>query len=128
MPTFLSFSRVACSVAPEVPEHEKEKIFVRAKRVSIKQGQPLPESIMNHVRRSPFPLCLILNARSCTYTVMMQLVWNLGKTDEPLVCPDGRPTVTHFVDLNDVLFRRKERRMNRKVDWGKLDVMGRKSA
>ncbi|EIM84719.1 uncharacterized protein STEHIDRAFT_158435 [Stereum hirsutum FP-91666 SS1] len=91
------------NVAPEVPEHEKEKIFVRAKRVSIKQGQPLPESIMNH------------------------LVWNLGKTDEPLVCPDGRPTVAHLTDLNDIFIRRKERRMNRKVDWGKLDAMGRKS-
>lgn len=125
MPTFLSFSRVACSVAPEVPEHEKEKIFVRAKRVSIKQGQPLPESIMNHVRRSHFSLCLILIA--VLTPVTMQLVWNLGKTDEPLVCPDGRPTVAHLTDLNDIFIRRKERRMNRKVDWGKLDAMGRKS-
>lgn len=112
-------------MAPEVPEHERSKILARAKRVSIKQGQLLPESIMNHVRRSRFPLCLILIAVLTLVTT--QLVWNLGKTDEPLVCPDGRPTVAHLVDLNDVLFRRKERRKNRKVNWGKLDAMGRKS-
>lgn len=114
---------MAFRVAPQVPDDEKKKILARAKRVSIKRGQHLSEGIMNHVRSPRSSQRLVLVAKLAT--MAMQLVWNLGKTDETMVCPDGRLTAAHFGSLDGILTRRKERRTIRKVNWGKLDVMGR---